>query len=84
MILIMTLVIFAFGILLILAGSEKHYYTLYGILLIITSIVLGTIYCDTEQPKAIDVYRGNTTIRVTYEDSIPIDTVVVFKSENNA
>lgn len=31
------------------------------------------------KPQAIDVYRGKTTLKITYKDSIPIDTVVVFK-----
>ena len=31
------------------------------------------------EPRAIDVYRGNTTLEITYRDSIPVDTVVVFK-----
>ena len=30
-------------------------------------------------PQAIDVYRGKTTLQITYKDSIPVDTVVVFK-----
>lgn len=33
------------------------------------------------KPSAIDVYQGKTTLQITYEDSIPIDTVVVFKPE---
>lgn len=31
------------------------------------------------EPRAIDVYRGNTALEITYRDGIPIDTVVVFK-----
>lgn len=31
------------------------------------------------EPSAIDVYRGKTTLEITYKDSIPVDTVVVFK-----
>ena len=31
-------------------------------------------------PEAIDVYRGKTTLKITYEGNIPIDTVVVFKN----
>lgn len=31
------------------------------------------------EPSAIDVYRGNTTLEITYKDSIPVDTIVVFK-----
>lgn len=33
-------------------------------------------YCSS--PEAIDVYRGKTTLEITYKDSIPIDSVVVF------
>lgn len=29
--------------------------------------------------KPIDVYRGKTTLEITYKDSVPIDSVVVFK-----
>lgn len=28
---------------------------------------------------AIEVYRGNTTLEITYRDSVAVDTVVVFK-----
>lgn len=31
------------------------------------------------EPSAIDVYRGKTTLEITYKNSIPVDTVVVFK-----
>ena len=30
---------------------------------------------------AIEVYRGNTTLQITYEDSIPVDSVVVYKNK---
>ena len=30
-------------------------------------------------PTAMDVYRGKTTIAITYEDGVPVDSVVVFK-----
>ena len=32
-----------------------------------------------KKPSAIDVYRGNTTLKVTYINKIPVDTVVTFK-----
>lgn len=28
---------------------------------------------------AIEVYRGNTTLEITYRDSVAVDTLVVFK-----
>lgn len=36
------------------------------------------VYCSS--PIAIDVYRGKTTLEITYKDTIPIDSVVVFKN----
>lgn len=37
---------------------------------------------DKEQIiPAIEVYRGNTTLQITYQDSIPIDSVVVYKNK---
>lgn len=35
----------------------------------------------SDEPRAIDVYQGKTTLEITYKDSIPIDTIVVFKDE---
>lgn len=56
---------------------------------ILTAIVLIVLYgatvCVTDEaakynkPKAIDVYRNKTTLKITYIDSIPQDTTVVFK-----
>ena len=43
--------------------------------------VLTISYLDSSTPKAIDVYRGKTTLQITYVDSIPQDTVVVFKTK---
>lgn len=33
------------------------------------------------QPTALDVYKGKTTLQITYQDSIPVDTIVIFKEE---
>ena len=30
-------------------------------------------------PSAIDVYRGKTTLEITYRDSVAIDSTVVYK-----
>ena len=37
------------------------------------------LYSLSETPRALDVYRGKTTLQVTYKDTIPLDTTVVFK-----
>ncbi len=54
-------------------------------LCIVTSILsffFGVIYtCNDyeKRPSAKDVYRGNTTLEITYRDSVAIDSVVVYK-----
>ncbi|MBR4983139.1 MAG: hypothetical protein IKY94_11340 [Lachnospiraceae bacterium] len=44
-------------------------------------VVLFIAYEDRNTPTAKSVYEGKTTLEITYRDSIPIDTVVVFKPE---
>lgn len=43
------------------------------------SVVCVCGIIKTSTPQAIDVYRNKTTLEITYKDSIPIDSVVVFK-----
>lgn len=33
------------------------------------------------KPTAMDVYRGKTTLEITYKDGVPVDSVVVFKNK---
>ena len=32
-----------------------------------------------DEPTALDVYRGKTTLEITYRDSVAIDSTVVYK-----
>lgn len=34
---------------------------------------------ENNYPQAIDVYRGKTTLQITYKGNTPIDTTVVYK-----
>lgn len=45
----------------------------------LSCIIISVIF--SYKPTAIDVYRGNTTLEITYRDSIPVDSVVVFKKK---
>ena len=40
---------------------------------------MGYIVGIHKNPTAIDVYKGKTTLEITYKDGIPIDSIVVFK-----
>ncbi len=43
------------------------------------SYIILTQYDAWAEPRAIDVYRGQTTIEINYEDNVPQDTTVVWK-----
>ena len=47
---------------------------------VIVTIVLID-YNSKDNPTALDVYEGKTTLEITYRDSIPIDSVIVWKEE---
>jgi hypothetical protein len=34
---------------------------------------------NSNTPTALDVYRGKTTLEITYRDSVAIDSTVVYK-----
>lgn len=53
---------------------------LYLSLLVAAWCVCVNIAIDVKYPQPIDVYRGNTTLKISYIDSIPQDTVVVWKN----
>ena len=53
-----------------------------GMFLIISIImIIEAVHGENKSPSAIDVYRGKTTLQITYVDSTPVDTTVVWKEE---
>ena len=53
-----------------------------AILLTFTAMILVAVissYENRNTPTPLDVYRGKTTLEITYKDSIPVDSMVVFK-----
>lgn len=47
--------------------------------LYIAGILNIIIYHATEAPSALDVYKGKTVLKITYEDKVPVDTIVIYK-----
>ena len=48
--------------------------------LVVTGVTIGVCRMPNyEHPTALDVYRGKTTLEITYRDSIAIDSIVVYK-----
>ena len=44
-------------------------------------LALGSLISliNYNEPTALDVYRGKTTLEITYRDSVAVDSVVVYK-----
>lgn len=47
--------------------------------IIIGALLLGITISMGNEPRAIDVYRGNTELEIHFINNIPQDTVVVWK-----
>ena len=48
-------------------------------LLLTIDIIAALFVYYLKTPKAIDVYKGRTTLEITYKDGVPIDSTVVWK-----
>lgn len=49
--------------------------------LLLIAIIIAIKNIEEPKPTALDVYRGNTELKITLVDGIPTDTVVVFKNK---
>ena len=41
--------------------------------------LLFSCFTIKREPKAIDVYRGKTDLVITYKDSVPVDSLVIWQ-----
>ena len=78
--------LFCFIILIVIIGlysiilTEKRYGSISIVLSVIAVICLAFILADIgDAPTALDVYQGNTELKITYKGKIPVDTVVIYK-----
>ena len=78
--------LFCFIILIVIIGlysiilTEKRYGSISIVLSVIAVICLSFISADIgDAPTALDVYQGNTELKITYKGKIPVDTVVIYK-----
>lgn len=54
----------------------------WNIWIFILGMIAGIVFLlgiFSYEPTAMDVYQGKTTLKVTYKNNVPIDSVVVFK-----
>lgn len=81
-----SLIIFIFGVFLIILGAgvgirynTNPLPTIFSVVGIIICFCAIAPYESNDKPTALDVYQGKTTLEITYRDSIPVDSVVVYK-----
>lgn len=77
-----------FGFLLILAGaivifvnSDELFLSYLGTILVIFGFAVALSNVQSDEPTAMDVYQGKTTLEIIYKDGVPVDSVVVFKDK---
>lgn len=58
---------------------DGYYWSVITTISIITLLSIILSFIDKTKPTAIDVYRGKTTLEITYKGGIAIDSIVVFK-----
>ena len=82
-ILIIGMLYIAVSFLIILTYLSLERYDNIGWTIALTLIIAGIlniiIHHATEAPSALDVYKGKTVLKITYEDKVPVDTVVIYK-----
>lgn len=51
------------------------------VLFLLSFISCILLWIHLSKPTAIDVYKGKTTLEITYKDGVPVDSTVVWKSK---
>lgn len=82
-VLILTIIVLIFLFILIIVDINKEELLskiLFCTLPLYLFLVLILLISYTTKPKAIDVYKGKTTLEITYKDKVPIDSIVIWKN----
>lgn len=77
-----TVVLILFGYIIVSCNANSDGISTALFICIVLSILSGmliNIKNNSSKPTAMDVYKGKTTLEITYKDSIPVDSIVVFK-----
>ena len=77
-ILIITILLY---VLMLLVADDNAVFVWIGSLSLTVAVLMFTGMIETKNPHptALDVYRGKTTLEITYRDSVAIDSTVVYK-----
>ena len=75
-------IVFAILLIIFLIRREVYNKEVSVVGIVICAALMGgyiAIGCYENDPTALDVYRGKTTLEITYRDSVAIDSTVVYK-----
>ena len=80
-IIILIIAILAYVAILLIADDDNRFLIFIGGLVQfgIISEIMVLIEIKHPSPTTLDVYRGKTTLEITYRDSVAIDSTVVYK-----
>ena len=80
-IIILIIAILAYVLILWAADEDNRFLIVIGgwIQFAIISAIVVLLEIKYPTPTALDVYRGKTTLEITYRDSVAVDSVVVYK-----
>lgn len=71
-------ILFIIGVVIIITTTDCDYRVLVGAFLVAAGTIIFVCY---DHPTAMDVYRGKTTLEITYKDGVATDSVVVLKNK---
>lgn len=81
-------IIFAIGAILLTIASIgalleklKQSEAIPAFIISVTLMFVPVLNTRSSKPSALDVYQGKTTLKVTYQDGVPVDSIVVFKTK---
>ena len=49
--------------------------------LLLTIDIIASLFAHSKEPTAMDVYKGKTTLEITYKGGVAIDSTVVWKNK---
>ena len=79
-IIILIIVILLFVVMLLISDEKAVCVWIGSLSLTVAALMLTSILENKNpHPTALDVYRGKTTLEITYRDSVAIDSTVVYK-----
>ena len=58
--------------------TDGNFITVYSF--IFSFIIFILLLMQVNKPTAMDVYRGQTTLEITYKNRVPVDSTVVWKN----